>query len=88
MKVAKFVDNGNHWHHPHKAVDVLCADGKRRTVRLNQCADTLFSWPGRCTINGKTVTGFITTFTTENGETDMQFTANGGNKEVITKMAK
>lgn len=88
MELAKFIDNGNPWHHPHKAINVLCADGKRRTVRLNQRSDTFFSWPGRTTIRGKTVTGFITSFTTENGETDMQFTANSRSIEILNEMVK
>lgn len=88
MELAKFIDNGNPWQHPHKAINVLCVDGKRRTVHLDQQADTFFSWPGRCSINGKTVTGYITSFTAENGEPDMQFTANARSKEVLAEMAK
>lgn len=37
----------------------LCSDGKIHRVRLNQQADTFFSWPGRVTLAGKTVKVFV-----------------------------
>lgn len=46
--------------HPDTCIRCLCPDGKRRTVRLGLDADTAFSWPGRCSIGGKTVRGFVT----------------------------
>lgn len=71
-KYGQFVDNGNVWHHPYKAVNVLCQDGKRRTVRLNLEADTYFSWSGRCNIKGKTVRGYVTGIETD-GQFDLEF---------------
>lgn len=47
------------WHHPVAVRGALCPDGRRRTVRLNQQADTYFSWPGRTTIAGRSVRGFV-----------------------------
>ncbi len=35
-------------------------DGKIRTVRLNQSADSYFSWPGRTSWKRFTVTCFVT----------------------------
>ena len=72
MEMGKFITNGNPWNHPYKAANVLCGDGKRRTVRLNQEADSWFSWPGRCTIKGKTIRGYVTGYE-NNGERDLQF---------------
>ena len=72
MKLGEMVTTGAPWHHPYKAVNVRCFDGKRRTVRLNQQADTFFSWPGRCTINGKTVRGYVTGIETED-RPDLEF---------------
>lgn len=46
--------------HPDTCIRCLCPDGKRRTVRLGIDADTAFSWPGRCSIGGKTVRGYVT----------------------------
>ncbi len=60
LQKAEWVNNGNAWQHPHKVKGALCEDGVRRTVRLNQQADTYGSWPGRTTIRGKTVRGFVT----------------------------
>ena len=73
MQLGQYVDNGNPWHHPHKAINVLCFDGKRRTVRLNLQADSFFSWPGRASIKGKTVSGYITGYETKDGEADLFF---------------
>jgi hypothetical protein len=47
------------WQHAWYVRDALCEDGRRRTVRLNQQADTYFSWAGRTTIGGKSVRGFV-----------------------------
>ena len=55
----RMITNGNPWGHPHAAY-ALCFDGKVRKVRLNQQADTWFSWPGRATIRGITVRGYVT----------------------------
>lgn len=46
------------WQHP-VACRAICPDGKTRTVRLSQAADTFFSWPGRVTIGKRTVRGFV-----------------------------
>ena len=64
VKETGFVSNGNVWGHPHAAY-ALCFDGRVRKVRLNQVADTWFSWSGRVTIKGVTVRGYITG--TDNG---------------------
>lgn len=37
-----------------------CDDGVVRTIRLNQQPDTWFSHPGRTSIKGKSVRGYIT----------------------------
>ena len=63
-KETGFITNGNAWGHPNAAY-ALCFDGKVRKVRLNQAADTWFSWSGRAAINGVTVRGYITG--TDNG---------------------
>jgi len=49
------------WSHPWYVRGVICADGKRRTVRLNEAPDTYFSYPGRASIGGRTVRGFVHT---------------------------
>lgn len=61
------------WEIPYKAQSVLCADGKRRAVRLNQSPDTYFSHPGRASFNGKTIRGYVTSFENENGDRDLFF---------------
>jgi len=38
-----------------------CSDGKTRTARITGQPDTAFSIPGSVKVNGKTVTGFVTT---------------------------
>lgn len=48
------------WRHPYKAINVLCEDGKRRTVYLNKAPDTYFSWGGRCKIKGVSTRGWVT----------------------------
>lgn len=63
-KETGFITNGNAWGHPHAAY-ALCFDGKFRKVRLNQQADSWFSWSGRVTIKGVTVCGYVTG--TDNG---------------------
>lgn len=59
VKETGFITNGNAWGHPHAAY-ALCFDGRVRKVRLNQAADTWFSWSGRVTIKGVTVSGYVT----------------------------
>lgn len=49
-----------YWHHPMVIRNVLCEDGIRRTVRLNQDADTYFSWSGRTSFGKVTVRGTVT----------------------------
>ncbi len=46
--------------HPDTCIRCLCEDGKRRTVRLGIDADSYFSWPGRASIGGRTVRGYVT----------------------------
>ncbi len=48
------------WQQPWYVRDVPCqACGRRHTVRLNESADTAFSWPGRAYCRRKTCRGFI-----------------------------
>lgn len=70
----KFLCEGRYqmFGHPSKAVNVLCFDGKRRTVRLGIDADTAFSWPGRTSIKNKTIRGFVTSFINK-GQKDLFF---------------
>lgn len=63
------------WQIPYKATNVLCSDGKRRTIRLHSEPDTFFSIPGKTQVKGKTVTGFILSFQNENGWQDLKFCA-------------
>lgn len=53
-----------HWQIAVRAVNVLCSDGKRRTVQLSGEPDTFFSIPGHVKVrkDGKsyTIVGFIT----------------------------
>lgn len=42
-----------------RAENVLCSDGKRRTVRLNSGTGTGATWPGRVTMGGKSVQGYV-----------------------------
>ena len=59
VKATGFVTDGNAWGHPHAAY-AICFDGKVRKVRLNLEASTWDCWPGRVTINGVTVRGYVT----------------------------
>lgn len=54
---------------PVKAENVLCGDGKRRTVRFRASGpDTFFSIPGSVKVGRKTVSGFVTHWTFEDAE--------------------
>ncbi len=68
------------WQIPYKAINVLCVDGVRRTVRLHGEPDTFFSVPGSVQVRGKTVSGFVTS---DNG--DLKFIAYtyGKNADVL-----
>ena len=55
-KETGYITNGNIWNHPY-AAHAICPDGKIRKIRLNQQANTWFSWPGRCSKYGR---GFVT----------------------------
>lgn len=46
------------WQHPIIALAEF-PDGKIRTVRLNQSADSFFSWPGRTSYKRRTVKCFV-----------------------------
>lgn len=63
------------WDIAYKATDVLCVDGKRRTVRITAQPDTYFSIPGSVSVKGKTVSGFVCDYTLWNGESDLEFIA-------------
>jgi len=58
------------WQIPVKATNVLCPDGKYRTIRLHTVggADTVFTIPGQCQVRGKTVTGFVSHSSLRNTE--------------------
>ncbi len=43
------------------ATDVKCSDGKRRYAKITSEPDTYFSLPASVKVQGKTVTGFLTT---------------------------
>lgn len=43
----------------------LCSDGKWRMAQQTGEPDTFFSMPARVQVNGKTVSGFLTTRTVE-----------------------
>lgn len=70
VKWTCFIANGIAWGHPHAAY-AICFDGKVRKVRLNQQSACRYCWPGRVTIKGVTVRGFITG--TDNGLEFMLF---------------
>lgn len=61
---------------PLLAVNVLCANGRRYSVRLSGTPDTFFSIPGRVQVRGVTVSGFI--WTRSDGQ--LCFTAKQGGK--------
>lgn len=48
-----------------KVENCLCPDGKRRTVHTTGEADTFFSIPASVKVKGKTVTGYITTYSAD-----------------------
>jgi hypothetical protein len=47
------------WGRPRLVRNARCPDGRRRTVYLGADADTFFSWPGRVSIAGRWVRGFV-----------------------------
>lgn len=50
---------------------VMCSDGVTRNVkRIAQTADTFFSVPAAVSVNGKTVSGYVTTETAEGFSTE------------------
>lgn len=58
---------------------VLCSDGKVRSLkRIAISPDTFFSIPASVTVNGKTVTGYVTSdhSPTESGKETVFFVAN------------
>lgn len=63
------------WEHP-TAMKAQCEDGVIRTIRLNQQADTFFSWSGRTTIKGKSVRGYVTVESLSQEEPLYEFHAN------------
>ena len=76
VPVARMVAKGRYamWGHLSHCIDALCEDGKRRTVRLGVDADTFFSWPGRASVGGRTVRGFVTSYEREeDGVRDYRF---------------
>jgi hypothetical protein len=56
------------WGHPSHAI-AFAPDGKLRKVRLGINADSFFSWPGRCSIGGKTIRGYVT----KRGDGELEF---------------
>lgn len=63
------------WQLPYKAINVMCDDGIRRTCKTASEPDTFFSLPASCQVKGKTVTGFVMSYTTEDGSSDLRFCA-------------
>lgn len=59
--------------------DCLCPDGVRRLVRVG-IPDSMSSAPGRVQAQGKTVSGFVTTFDRSD---DYEFIATGKNASVF-----
>jgi hypothetical protein len=51
--------NGSYWQHPIRAIADF--NGTLRMVRLNQQADTFFSWPGRTSYGRFTLRCYVTT---------------------------
>lgn len=52
-------------------VRAICSDGTVRTVRLSPLgADTFFSIPGRVSVRGKTVSGYLTRETADGWTTE------------------
>lgn len=47
------------WRIAVSTTNVLCSDGKRRTVRYVGEPDTFFTHPCRVSVKGKTVSGFV-----------------------------
>jgi hypothetical protein len=64
--------------------DVLCPDGRRRTVRVG-VPDSFFSAPGRVQVRGKTVSGFVTStgVADDDGSYDFKFVPQGKNSSVF-----
>ncbi len=66
----------------------LCSDGIRRNIQITGAPDTFYSIPGRVTVKGKTVTGFVMTYEPdaldppidESLPTDYKFIANSYGK--------
>lgn len=59
---ATFVSTSQPWGLYHRnGHRVLCSDGIIRAVEMGQTADTFFSVPARLRLNGKWITGYVTT---------------------------
>ena len=72
------------------AIGALCADGVRRTVRLTNGTPTGKTWPGRASIGGKTVRGYVRTpdlCAIQKG-TDLQFVAIGADGKAESPKAQ
>lgn len=59
--------------------ECLCPDGKRRYARLTGTADTFFSIPASVKVQGKSVSGFVTTVEGSD-PVDYEFHANSWGK--------
>ena len=73
-QTAKIIHYGS-WQIPVCVKHALCSDGKRRYARLTSHPDTFFSIPAQVKVKGKTVSGFIMSFTNEDGNADYGFIA-------------
>jgi hypothetical protein len=80
--VAEAVTVG-HFYITTKYSNVLCPDGVRRTVRVTREPDTFFTHPGRVSVKGKTVTGFVTGMDRADDRKDMVFVPQGKNSEAV-----
>ena len=66
-QITRFAPWGTNARNGHRA---LCADGTIRAVELAETADTFFSTPARCRINGKWVSGYLCTESTDGSSVD------------------
>ena len=64
---ARMIHHGM-WQIAIRCEGAICSDGIRRNVQITASPDTFYSIPGRVTVKGRTVTGFVTTY--EPGELD------------------
>jgi len=82
-QIATAVTSPDMWKQVIAYENVLCPDGKRRKVRVNQAPDTFFSHGGRISAYGKTLSGFVSCLERFDHERDMVFTPTGRHREAL-----